>query len=87
MPRHELDLDSMVGTVHRAGPFIDGVQRCLDCNGIMCDYRGSMTPEGQSLPNGYEENADVTYWGSLIDSNSSAVGVHHPAIHCKTVPS
>lgn len=76
--------DFWVGIIHKAGPLIGGIQRCLDCDGIMVDYRGAMVQEGHDheLPGGWEENADVTYWGPLRGPNQSAVGVHHPAIRC-----
>lgn len=75
-----------IGTIHKAGPLIGTVQKCLDCGGVLCDYTNAMVQEGKQLPGGWEENADVTYWGPLSGSNQSAVGIHHPAIRCKQIP-
>lgn len=77
---------NLIGIIHRAGPLVGAVQKCLDCDAVLCDYTGAMVQEGHQLLGGWEENADVTYWGPLRGTNQSAVGVHHPAIRCKQIP-
>jgi len=80
--------DNLIGTIHRAGPIVDRVQLCLDCGGVMLDYRGAQIMTGdQDGPAGWGMGSDVTYWGALERSNTAALGVHHPAIRCKAVPS
>lgn len=79
----ESQREHFIGTVHRAGPLVDRVQKCLDCGGILCNYVNAMVQVGHDMPGGWEEGADVTYWGALEGSNQSAVGIHQPAIRCK----
>lgn len=43
--------------IHKAGPLIDGVQRCTRCDAILTDYRGAQVPD---------EDADKPLMGSSL---------------------
>lgn len=78
--------EQAIGTIHRAGPIVDKIQRCVDCGSILCNYQNAMVQVGQSFPSGWAEGAEVTYWGPLDGTNQSVVGAHHPAIRCRDIP-
>lgn len=65
--------------VHKAGPYIAGLQRCQRCNEILADYRNAAWPEGQSAPTGWEENAHV----EVITGNPKYSGLTNDAVDCQ----
>lgn len=78
-----MDSDNeFIGTIHDAGPDAGGLQLCRRCGGTITDYRRAMTPKGSPPLRGYAEGP-VTFWGELSGTNSSAAGIHQPAIPCR----
>lgn len=40
---------------HIAGEMIEGVQYCLICGQVLCDYRGAVSPEKGWVPQGWPD--------------------------------
>jgi len=65
--------------IHRAGPLVDGVQRCTRCGYILSDYRNAAWPEGQPPPTGFEVGKAIDVepgnprWSSVTDDAPTCV--------------
>jgi len=70
--------------LHRAGPMIGQVQKCLDCGYVLTDCRNAMVVDGDELPCGWAEG-DV----SVLDGFpiSFVAGKYEDAIRCNAKPS
>lgn len=44
---------------HIAGPFQDGIQKCIKCGRILADYTNTVYPAGQEAPKGFVEGAKI----------------------------
>jgi len=52
---------------HKAGQMINGVQHCLICGIILCDYRNTLSPD-KFTPEGWAENADIFITGNMTST-------------------
>ena len=50
------------GTIHVAGEYISGLQRCTRCDAVICDDRDAQVPEGQGFPSGFATGIFVSIY-------------------------
>lgn len=54
--------------MHLAGAFEDGVQHCVMCGKVLCDYRNAMIPDGQPTPKGWPKG-EVYQLGNMTQTD------------------
>lgn len=47
--------EELIYTEHRAGVFEDGLQICIHCGKVICDYTGSWLSSDGYVPRGFPE--------------------------------
>jgi hypothetical protein len=72
----------MTREIHRAGPFVNLVQRCARCGEVLRDYRNAMYPEGQPPPSGFAAGANI----EVVRGNPTYSGVTSDPPTCDEQP-
>lgn len=65
--------------IHKAGPLIEGVQRCSRCGVVLTDYRNAMVPDGSPPLRGFPVDASV----EVFDGGPRGMGVTVVKPNCR----